>query len=448
MLKYIVFWVISSCFVLLAGDGVLKDEKVELRKKDSILLNERPSDATTKEDVDSDSDKSLGVSPPKSVSRTSSEDSDEEMHQSTALPTREEIQSYVQQNNIPALIEKYHAARGRADFNPELFYPEDYILNHIRYSFSQFNKAAILSILISAVRGHQLSKDIIINGTLAMPRNAELQTRLEYKEKDAAPDFAYILSVPFSFNNPQIREKFKSGPGLLFLNNVIANKQDYESIVLYNTAYIIMDIRHNFDAAYVLFKTAGDKGVLAGYIEAAKIILKSNGMPIEGQQYREGTVETSQKIKELLDQAGIEGQWELATCYRYGAIVNPEGINFYNRYFKVIESGCTELAYFYEMGELHTNMAQQRKDATKKKRIELYETSLAFFVHAVKAGDYSLYSRITEAAEKLLELVKDTVDEERITRAKEEIKEEIKQSRANLALFKQAEEELVDQLLS
>ena len=141
--------------------------------------------------------------------------------------------------------------------------------------------------------------------------------------------------------------------------------------------------------------------------------------------------------------AGVRGQWELATYYRFGKIKNDENISYYDQYFDISEnSNDVEPSYYYQLAELHAQFAKGQNDRAKKR--DDYQTALAFFVDAVEHGLHSAYKNVKETATALLPLM----DPDARESLDQEIRTIITEHLDILNLLEREETILVGELLS
>ncbi len=160
-----------------------------------------------------------------------------------------------------------------------LFYPDRYVKQYYGRSFDGLNEAAKFCILIAARCGHQISCEMIASGFPFQERDRVQQQRLRFNGRLSVVDrLEYILQTPFSLNYGANIVGFNSEEGAVYLSKILENIREYDPIVIMNAAYVKFSQGH-FDDAYHLFMTAAEKGIVAGYIEATGIILRSKNTP-------------------------------------------------------------------------------------------------------------------------------------------------------------------------
>lgn len=282
------------------------------------------------------------------------------------------IQELVSQNDVNRTLTLYESLKGRSELDiGSCFYPTDYVRAHYGRSFEVLNEAARLSLFLSAQHGNSVAKDIIAD-SFPIPEVAE-RMRAERTPISAERELMRVLETPFSLNH--IRNRPVIEAGISYLDGV--SPERLTPISTMNAGYAFLLV-HNYTKAFSFFYQAGEKGIPRGYIEAAQTILDER---VPGD---------FSEVKGILEKAGDEGLWHLATCYRYGLKVDRNTMEANEIYKRVVIENKPKNPFFYrQYAEFCAECALNNPEPAQKEAV--YKIAVDFLIKAADHGDYSAY---------------------------------------------------------
>jgi len=282
------------------------------------------------------------------------------------------VQELVFRNDVNHILTLYESLKGKSEVDiGSCFYPTDYIYAHYGRSFEVLNEAARLSLFLSARHGNAVAKDII-GDSFPIPEVAE-KMRAERVSLSPERELSRVLETPFSLNNLRNRPTIEAGVSDL----EVLRPESLTAISTINAGYAFLRL-HKYAMAYSFFYQAGEKAIPQGYIEAAQTIIDER---VSGD---------FSEIERILNMAGNEGLWHLATCYRYGLKVERNPAEANEIYKKVVIENKPKNPFFYrQYAEFCAECALNNPEPEQQEAV--YKIAVDFLIKAAEHGDYSAY---------------------------------------------------------
>ncbi len=326
-------------------------------------------------------------------------------------PIYDNLSDYIFLNNTEKLIELYYHLSTHPEACPagivehpfnrlwtvdatsddkkiaRLFFPYTYLLKHYGRSFTELNETARLCVLIAAAHGHQPSRTMIANAFPFEERDAHFVERLHTSFPESLQEkVQIILETPFALNNQSMERQLDGEEAQAYLHRLVGDTESLEPFVIFNAAYTFL-LQGNWQRAFDLFVIAGKKGMTNGYLEAAQIIVDGREVHIGEFDCNTGSnVRDFEAIDALLKDAGNDGKWFVADCYRYSRKIPQNRQRTYELYNDVLRRKPEDPSFFRKYAEFCEENAQL---LTTDKKLTALKTAVKYFIIAARHGDYS-----------------------------------------------------------